>query len=134
MRLRPARQATQSCWHSDGYTALATLRDKLGHAPDITNNTATFQDSKALLKRASATLKKKLKAHDQGGDRSSAAYAAIMTALREGFSDDEIAALVEAHPQGVGERYAGAKASKLRQDIRRIRGSRRTMPSPVTVS
>ena len=44
-----------------------------------------------------------------------------MTALREGFSDDEIQALVEAHPQGVGERYAGAKASKLRQDIQRIR-------------
>src|SRR5436190_14145955 len=78
-------------------------------------------DPKALLKRASLSLKKKLKAHDQGGDRSSAAYAAIMTALREGFSDDEIATIVEAHPQGVGERYAGAKASKLIQDIQRIR-------------
>jgi hypothetical protein len=44
-----------------------------------------------------------------------------MTALREGFSDGEIQALVEAHPQGVGERYAGAKASKLRQDISRVR-------------
>ena len=53
-------------------------------------------------------------------DRSSAAYAAIMTALREGFSDDEMQVLVEAHPQGVGERYSSVKASKLRQDIQRI--------------
>src|SRR5205807_5628520 len=83
--------------------------------------TAALQDPKALLKRASASLKKKLKAHDQGGDRSSAAYAAIMMALREGFSDDEIAALVNAHPQRVGQRYAGGKASKLIQDVRRIR-------------
>lgn len=103
-----------------GYTALATLRDKLGRATSRPTS-ATLQDPKVLLKRASATLKKKLQAHDKAGDRSSAAYAAIMMVLREGFSDDEIQALVEAHPHGVGERYAGSKGLNLAHDIRRIR-------------
>ena len=106
-----------------GYTALAMLREKIGliaggangRSQDASENANL--DPKVLLKRASATLKKKLKAHDKAGDRSSAAYAAIMTALGEGFSDDEIQVLVDAHPQGVGERYADADASKLRQDI-----------------
>jgi putative DNA primase/helicase len=73
------------------------------------------------LKLASATLKKKLKDHDKGGDRSPAAYAAILQALSEGFSDEEIKVLVEAHTQGVGERYVGVKACNLPKDISRIR-------------
>ena len=80
-----------------GYTALAALRDKLGRMSECTSSPACLpQISKTLLKRASATLKTKLKAHDKAGDRSSAAYAAIMTALGEGFADDEIKVLVVA--------------------------------------
>jgi hypothetical protein len=109
-----------------GYTGLATLREKVAATNHATNGkvqdaSESALDPKALLNRASATLKKKLKAHDKAGDRSSAAYAAIMMALGEGFADDEIQVLVDAHPQGVGERYAGADASKLSQDIKRIR-------------
>jgi hypothetical protein len=106
-----------------GYVDLAILRPKLSTlGPDrsVGLETAGFaMDSGALLKRASAGLKKLLKVHDKDRDRSVAAYSAIITAMREGFSDAEIATLIEAHRDGVGERYS--ERGDLLQDIARIR-------------
>jgi hypothetical protein len=113
-----------------GYTALETLRAKLGDEPrraDTNGSSAPALGGSAAdanmahLNPPSAALKKKLQVHDKAGDRSRAAFAAIILALREGYSDEEIRMLVEAHPQGVGERYRGPAASKLPAEIARIR-------------
>jgi putative DNA primase/helicase len=111
---------------ASGYFDLSTFRDKLESSAGNESTTwshagnATSEPG-ALLKRASAALKKMLKVHDKDGDRSSAAYAAIMTAMREGFTDRELAALVHAHKDGVGERYLGIPGGGLLEDILRIR-------------
>jgi putative DNA primase/helicase len=108
-----------------GYVDLACLREKLEAAtsdrPAGMGTGAMEDDAGTLVKSASAGLKKMLKAHDKDGDRSSAAYSAIMTAMREGFTDGEIATFVQAHPHGIGERYAEGPAGALLQDISRIR-------------
>lgn len=107
----------------DGYTDLSTLAEALGRtcASNCGKRRDDPQEAQVLLDRASARLHKKLQAHDRLGDRSSAAYTAISEAVNEGFADEEICALVAAHPQGVGERYLGPSPAKLLEDIRRIR-------------
>jgi uncharacterized protein (DUF927 family) len=78
-----------------------------------------------LLHRASPRLRRALNRHDIDGDRSSAAWSAIASAMEEGFSDAEIEPLVLAHPRGVGERYLDDQKS-LRDEITRARA--KTIP------
>ena len=115
----------------NGYTSLEMLRESLGtitqNDSNRSDNTGAAQDCKTLLKRASAALKRKLQVHDNSGDRSSAAFAAMMLAMNEGFTDKEIKALVEAYPNGFGERYIGTAAvADLTDEISRIRNEWQT--------
>jgi hypothetical protein len=59
---------------------------------------------------------------DQDGiDRSAHAFVTIGQLVAAEYSDEEIFALVNAHPDGVGQRYQDSNPQKLRDDIRRSR-------------
>ena len=82
-----------------------------------------------LLAKATDRLRKALKSHDIGGDRSRASWYALTTAVEEGFSDKEIEALILAHASGVGERYLSDQA-QLRPETKTSIGSEDTdLPS-----
>ena len=50
-------------------------------------------------------------------DRSAVAFGVICSLLKKGFATEDIKRLIEAHPNGIGARYAGGK--DLDADIRR---------------
>src|SRR5262249_29986420 len=55
-----------------------------------------------------------------GTDRSALAASVITTLLKLGWSEAKIAAVIRAHPQGIGARYLETK-NNLEADIRRIK-------------
>ena len=65
----------------------------------------------ALLRRCGARLRRDLRDPpvESNGDRSPGAFAIICALVARGLSDADIEALVEAHPDGVGRRYAEGK-------------------------
>jgi Protein of unknown function (DUF3987)/RepB DNA-primase from phage plasmid len=69
-----------------------------------------------------------------GEDRSAVAAGVIRSLIGRGWSDAKIAAVITAHPQGVGARYAEGK--DLEADIARLRGKYETggtEPAPTPI-
>lgn len=54
-----------------------------------------------------------------GEDRSAIAATVILSLIGRGWPDEKIAAVIRAHPQGIGARYAEGK--NLEADIQRLR-------------
>ena len=81
------------------------------------SSTETFDDLPADLKKLIAAPAY------PGEDRSRTAASVIFKLFRRGWSDDAVQALFEAHPNGIGERYAGGATGKtdLRKEIERLR-------------
>ncbi|MCO5132448.1 MAG: DUF3987 domain-containing protein [Xanthobacteraceae bacterium] len=81
-------------------------------------STGTDSTVAELLARCSAGLRKLITAPaEPGEDRSAVAFSVICSLLAKGFSTDDVRRLVEAHPNGIGGRYADGK--DLDADIRR---------------
>lgn len=81
------------------------------------SSTETFDELPADLKKLIAAP------GYPGEDRSRTAASVIWKVFRRGWSDVAVQALFEAHPKGIGERYAGGPTGKtdLRKEIERLR-------------
>ena len=77
------------------------------------SSTETFDDLPADLKKLIAAPAY------PGEDRSRTAASVIFKLFRRGWSNDAVQALFEAHPKGIGERYAEGKTD-LRKEIERL--------------
>jgi hypothetical protein len=86
-------------------------------APSIDTGT---RSASVLFDSLPAGLKKQIASAPFAGEDTSKTAASVISALRaRGCSDDEIAAIFEDHPAGIGKRYAEGK--DLRGELRRTR-------------
>jgi hypothetical protein len=82
------------------------------------NNSADWQ---LLFSTLTESLKKLIASPPMPGeDRSAVAASVIFSLIGRGWSDNAIAVVIRAHPQGIGARHAEGKA--LEADIARLRG------------
>jgi hypothetical protein len=100
--------------------------DARGHAEESAAD-GPAADVAELLARCSAGLRKLITSPPGPlEDRSRVAFGVVCSLLKKGFSAEDIKRLIEAHPAGVGARYAGGR--DLDADVRRAREKTQTRP------
>jgi hypothetical protein len=104
-----------------GFAKTNSRSSSTGSSSSSTGSTTeTFDDLPAYLKKLIAAPAY------PGEDRSRTASSVIFKLFRRGWSDVAVQALFEAHPKGIGERYAGGNTG-LRKEIElSVRSSTRT--------